>query len=199
MLYAALDGKLSEKEYIRTVLEVVEAECRQQNYVDALEVLGQVPPARLSQEDACDLLIARARVLREIGVAESAISLLRKKIEFVADSRMRARMTLELAQCYVAVEDYTIARRELNDVMQDMPDAHHAALATLVLAQIVEKLEQPERAEGLCLKLVSDPQTESKLRNEAFDLLGRIYTSQQYYDKAALAYAGILPQGAVMP
>jgi tetratricopeptide (TPR) repeat protein len=199
MLRAALNGKLSEKEYMQTVLELVEVECRQKNYVEALNILEHVPPARLSQEDSCDLLIAKARVFCEIGVAESAVSLLRKKIEFVADSRLRARLTLELAVCYMMTQKYSLARRELNNVMSDMPDAYHAARATLVLAQIIEKLGQPEHAENLCVGLLDDPQTETKLRNEAFDLLGRIYTSQKYYEKAALAFAGILPQGVIRP
>jgi tetratricopeptide (TPR) repeat protein len=199
MLRAALSSKLSEKEYIQTVLELVEAECLQQNYVEALDILEQVPPARLGQEDSCDLLIARSGVLREIGVTESAISQLRKKIDFVADSRLRARLTLELAVCYMATQDYTLARRELNKVMHDMPDAYHASRATLVLAQIIEKLGQPERAENLCVRLLSDSQVDLKLRNEAFNLLGRIYNGQKYYEKAALAFAGILPQEVGRP
>jgi tetratricopeptide (TPR) repeat protein len=199
MLRAALNSKLSEKEYMQTVLDLVDSECRQQNYVEALEILGQVPPARLGQDDTCDLLIAKVRILREIGVTESAISMLRKKIEFIADSRLRARLTLELAECYMATRNYPLARSELSNVMQDMPDAYHAARATLVLAQIIEKMGQPERAENLCVKLLDDPQTESQMRIEAFNLLGRIYTSQKYYEKAALAFAGVLPQGVSRP
>ncbi len=199
VLRTALNSKLSQKEYLRAILELVEAESRQQNFLEALNILEQVPPAQLSQEDSCDLLIAKARILSEIGVTEQGVSLLRKKIEFVADSHLRARLTLELAVSYMAMQDYTLARRELNSVIQDMPDAYHAARATLVLAQIIEKIGQPERAEDLCLALLADPQTESKLRNEAFDLLGRIYTSQKYYEKAALAFAGILPQEASRP
>jgi tetratricopeptide (TPR) repeat protein len=199
MLHAALNSKLSEKEYIQTILELVDAQCRQQNYVDALNILEQVPPARLGQEDSCDLLIARSRILREIGVAESAISTLRKKIEIIVDSRLRARLALELAECYMATGEYSQARRELNNVMPDMPDAYHVARATLVLAQIVEKMEQPEQAEKLCVKLLGDSQIETKLRNDAFNLLGRIYTSQKYYEKAALAFAGVLPQGVSRP
>jgi tetratricopeptide (TPR) repeat protein len=198
-LQIALSSKLSHKEYIHVILELIDAQCRQKNYLEALNILEQVPPAQLSQEDLCDLLVAKVHVLCEIGVVEQAISLLNKKIEFVADSRLRARLTLELAVCYAATQDYAVARRELNGVMTEMPDAYHAARATLVLAQIIEKMGQPERAEGLCMGLLADPQTESKLRTEAFNLLGRIYTSQKYYEKAALAFAGIVPQGVSRP
>jgi tetratricopeptide (TPR) repeat protein len=199
VLHAALNSKLSQKEYLRAILELVEAESRQQNFLEALNVLEQVSPAQLSQEDSCDLLIAKSRILREIGATEQAVSLLRKKIDFVADSHLRARLTLELAVNYMAMQDYTLARREINSVIQDMPDAYHVARATLVLAQIIEKIGQPKRAEDLCVTLLADPQTDLKLRNEAFNLLGRIYTSQKYYEKAALAFAGILPQGVSRP
>lgn len=198
-LQTALKSKLSQKEYIRITLELIEVACRQEKFLEALSVLEQVSPAQLSQEDMCDLLIAKARVLREIGVTEQAVSLLRKRIEFIADSRLRARLTLELAVCYMAIEDYTLARRELNSVIQDIPDAYHASRAILVLAQINEKLGQPDRAEDLCVTLLADPQADSNLRNEAFNLLGRVYTSQKYYEKAALAFAGILSQEAGRP
>jgi Tfp pilus assembly protein PilF len=184
---------------MQTILELVDAECRQQNFLEAMNILDQVPQGRFGQEESCNLLIAKTRILRDIGVVESAISLLRKKIEFVADSRLRARLTLELAECYILTKDYSLARRELNNVLADMPDSYHARRASLVLAQIIEKIGQPSRAEELCLAVLSDPQVEENIRNEAFNTLGRIYTGQKYYEKAALAFAGILPQGAGMP
>lgn len=199
VLRIALNNKLSEKEYIQTVLELIEAECRQGNYVEAMNILNEVPAGRLGQEDSCNLLITRARVFREIGLVESAISLLRKRIEFIADAQLRALLALELAECYMVTKDYSLARRELNNVLPDMPDAYHARRASLVLAQIVEQLGQTSRAEKLCLAILSDPQTEEPIRTEAFNTLGRIYSVQQSYDKAAMAFAGILPQGAIRP
>ena len=71
--------------------------------------------------------------------------------------------------------------------------------ASLILAQVIEKLGQPSRAEELCLAVLTDPQAEENIRNEAFNTLGRIYAGQKYYEKAALAFAGILPQGADIP
>jgi tetratricopeptide (TPR) repeat protein len=198
-LQIALHTSLSEKEYIQTVLELVEAESQQQNFLQAMNIIENVPLSRLSQEDSCNLLIAKAGILREMGVVESAISLLDKKMEFITDSRLRARLTLELAVCYVAANDYSQARRELNNVMPDMPDSFHVRRANLILAQIIEKSEQPSQAESLCLAILTDPQAEPELRNEAFNILGRVYTSQKYYEKAALAFAGILPQGAGRP
>lgn len=199
VLRNALNSKLSEKEYMQTILELVDAECRQQNFLEAMNILDQVPQGRFGQEESCNLLIAKTRILRDIGVVESAISLLRKKIEFVADSRLRARLTLELAECYIRTKEYPLARRELNNVLADMPDSYHARRASLILAQIIEKLGQPSRAEEFCLVVLNDPQVEENIRNEAFNTLGRIYASQKYYEKAALAFAGILPQGAGMP
>jgi uncharacterized protein HemY len=142
----------------------------------------------------CELLIARAGILREIDATEEAVSLLRRKVEFVADSRLRAWLTLELAKCYLGTGDYTLARRELNDALPDMQDACRARQGSLILAQIAEKQKQSQQAESLCITLLNDAQAEEEIRTEAFAILGRVYAGQKHYEKAALAFAGVLPQ-----
>jgi uncharacterized protein HemY len=193
-LRIALNGKLSEKEYVQIILELVGAEARQGNYLEAINILSSVPHEHLGQQDLCELLIAKAGILREIDATEEAVSLLRRKIEFVADSRLRAWLTLELARCYLVTGDYTPARRELNDVLPDMQDACRARQGGLILAQIAEKQKQSQQAETLCITILSDPQAEEEIRNEAFAILGRVYAGQKRYEKAALAFAGVLPQ-----
>jgi len=132
----------------------------------------QCPQEHLGQQDLCELLIAKAGILREIDATEEAVSLLRRKIEFVADSRLRAWLTLELAKCYLGTGDYIPARRELNDVLPDMQDACRARQGGLILAQIAEKQKQPQQAESLCVTLLNDPQAEEEIRKEAFSILG---------------------------
>jgi tetratricopeptide (TPR) repeat protein len=198
-LRVALSGKFSEKEYVQITLELIAAETRQGNYLEAMNILGSVPQEHLGQQDLCEFLIAKAGILREIDAAEEGVSLLRRKIEFVADSRLRAWLMLELAKCYFTAGDYPLARRELNDALPDMQDAYRAREGVLILARIAEKLNQPRQAETLCTTLLTDAQVEDAIRREAFVILGRVYTGQKHYEKAALAFAGVMPQEGNKP
>ncbi|MBN2511351.1 MAG: tetratricopeptide repeat protein [Sedimentisphaerales bacterium] len=193
-LRIALGSKLSNRDYVQIIRELAEAEMRQSNYLGALNILESIPMDRLNQADSCEILITRSRVLRSIDAADAAVSLLRRKIEFIADSQLRAWLTLELAECYFIQGDYALARRELNDVMADMQDSYRAQQAGLLLAKISEQLNQPQQAEQICQTILNNSQLDSAIRIETFEILGRIYTSQKEYDKAALAFAGVGPQ-----
>ena len=198
-LRIALGGRLSEKESVQIILELVQAESRQQNYLEAMNILESVPQSHLGQQDSCELLIAKAGILREIDAADSAVSLLRRKVEFIADSRLRAWLTLELAKCYLATGDYALARQEINDILADIQDPVRVRQAQLILARAAEKLGQPDQAETFCIAILTSPQTESEIQNEAFNVLGRVYAGQKRYEKAALAFAGILSGGGNKP
>jgi len=193
-LRIALGSKMSNRDYVQIIRELAEAEMRQSNYLGALNILESIPMDRLNQADSCEILITRSKVLRSIDAADAAISLLRRKIEFIADSQLRAWLTLELAECYFVQGDYELARRELNEVMADIQDAYRAQQAGLLLARISEQLKQPKQAEMICQTILSNSQVDSEIRRQTFEILGRIYTHQKEYDKAALAFAGVSPQ-----
>jgi hypothetical protein len=46
----------------------------------------------------------------------------------------------------------------------------------------------------ICQTILSNSQVDSEIRRQTFEILGRIYTHQKEYDKAALAFAGVSPQ-----
>ncbi|MEN6309368.1 MAG: hypothetical protein ABFD91_16600 [Anaerohalosphaeraceae bacterium] len=193
-LRIALGTKLPDRDYVQIFRELAEAEMCQSNYLEALQILESVPQARLNQVDSCEILITRSKVLRSINATEAAISLLRRKIEFIADSQLRAWLTLELSESYFMQGDYTVARRELNDVMADIQDPQRAQQAGILLARIAEQMNQPRQAEDICRTMLSNPALDEARRKEAFEILGRIYTTRKEFDKAALAFAGLSPQ-----
>ena len=191
-LRAALGGELTDREYVQILVELSNAEMKQENFLKALQVLESVSEDRLGQEEACMVLTAKAKLLREIDAVEAAVSLLRRRIEFIADSQLRAALTLELAHCYVVQGDLRVAERELNDVLADLGPTGKAEQGALLLAQIAFRLDKPQKAEQICLKLLEHKEISKSIRQEASELLGGIYAGQKEYDKAALAYAGVL-------
>ncbi len=192
ILQTALGSELSNREYVRIALNLVEAELQREQYVAALNILERIPEARLSQDDAVAVMIARARLYRRIDVPTPAISLLRRKIEFVAESRLRAKLSLELAECYLQNGERTPARRVLNEAMTNLPTGRDAQRAAYLLARIAHENQRPELAESLCLDALTLDAGDEAQRRDIYNLLGRIYTEQNAYDRAAMAYAGML-------
>jgi tetratricopeptide (TPR) repeat protein len=193
-LRKALQGLESKEEYIRITLCLVNTEMSQQNFVGALNILENVPVSQLSQEYACEVLIAKAYIFREIGITDTAISLLRRKIEFIADSELRARLSFELSKCYRQTGDFRIARKEVTDAIADLPSGAIAQQAKLLLADVSIELGEYEHARQVCLQFLNAGGYDEENRNEALELLGRAYTKLDKLDKAALAYTGIYDQ-----
>lgn len=194
VLRIPLGGTLSDMDYVKIVQEQVQAEVDQENYMEALNILESIPQSRLNQKDSCEALIWQSRILRAIDTAPTAASLVRRKMEFIVDSQLRAWLTLELAQSYYAMGDYSQARRVLNDVLAEMQDPVRICQAGLLLAKIAEKLDQPEQAEKICRTILANKDIEPSIRQETCEILGRVYAGQKMYDKAALAFAGVTQQ-----
>jgi tetratricopeptide (TPR) repeat protein len=196
-LRKALDGKIDNVEYIRIILELADTEMKREQYLTALDILESIPEARLTQEDAVEVMLARARLYRQIDVPATAISLLRRKIEFIAESRLRAMMSLELAECYLQNKEPALARRELNDAVQYLPAGREAQRAAFLMARVAHLDGSTQQAESICLDVLKLNVQDETLRRQIYDLLGTIYTADKAYDRAALAYAGLLEQSSV--
>ena len=195
----ALENSAHKKEYIEITLELVHTEIKQQNFVVALNILENVPVSQLSQEYACQVLVAKARILHAIDLNDTAITLLRRKMEFIADSQIRAKLSFELAKCCAAIGDFRIARRRLTDVLIDLPPGPLSQQANLLLAEVSMKLNKNKQAENVCLQLLSGG-IDDEIKQKASNLLGQIYTQLKRHDKAALAYAGIFDKtGETVP
>lgn len=199
-LRMALEGDLAAEDYVNVVLELVRAEEKQENYVQALKLIESIPEPSLNQEQACEVLLARARVLQAIDLTESAISLLRRRIEYIAEASIRARLVLELANCYATVGDWRIAEKELRESVYDLEDPQDMQRAFCLLAEVSYKQGKVESARELCEATLKEYPQDSPYRPRLLELLGTIYTQRKDYEAAALAYAGLLPaSGAETP
>jgi len=192
----ALGTSTPKEEYLQIILKLVEAEVRQGKYVVALNILENVSISQLSQEDACKVLVTKSRILRDLDLANTGISLLRRKIEFIADSRLRAELTFELVKAYTDVGDYRIARKELTDTINDLPKGDLSNQANLILIDIAIKLGDYEEAKYICLQFLSYIEN-TEMKQKASNYLGQIYTKLNQMNKAALAFAGIFDQTVV--
>ncbi|NLW84154.1 MAG: tetratricopeptide repeat protein [Phycisphaerae bacterium] len=193
-LRMALGAKLSNRDYVRIILELANAEMKQSHYVAALNILEGIPEARLSQDDSVELMLAKSRLYRQIDLPSTAISMLRRRVPFVAESRLRAQLSLELAECYVHNDELTPARNELNEAIGALPAGRDSQRAAFLLARIAWLNGNKKQAEAICLDVLNLNIQVETLRREVYDLLGEIYTQEKAFDRAALAYAGLLEQ-----
>ena len=129
--------------------------------------------SQLSQEQGCEVLIVKAQILRAVGLADTAISLLRRKIEFVADSYVRAKLSLELAKCYCENGDLHIARKEFVTAILDLPPGKLSQEANLLLADVSVKLYNYEQAEYILIQLLKQS-PEEQIKKRALNLLGQV-------------------------
>lgn len=194
VLQMALGATLAQEDYVQILIELAQAEYDREEYINALNILENAPEDKLNQEDTCRVLLVKTKIFAMLDLTDAAISLLRRRIEFIADARLRAQLSMELAYCYMLNGDLTVAQRELNDAMYDLPQGHDRWRAGYLLAEIAYLEEDYKKAEKRCLQTLKMHVQDQEMRGSLYEMLGKIYTREQDYDNAALAFAGVIEE-----
>ncbi len=190
-LRQAFQGPLTTEEFVETVLQLTEAQTRQERYVPALNLLENIPDDKLTQDQSCRVLIARTTILREIDLADTALSLLHRKLEFVNEPQLRGRLIVEIAKCNIETGELARAQKNLSDALVLLTPGPHARQASLLLIDITRQLAQYDQAKLLCLQFLNQTSSDLPEYKRGLTLLGQIYTHLKEHDKAAMAFVGI--------
>lgn len=186
----ALAGNLTKEEFSKIVLELTDTLVERGDLVESINMLENIPESSLPPYQACEVLRAKVRVFRAMKVPENGITLLRHRIEYMADYQLRAKLVLELARCYVDVGELDIAHEEIVTAIADLPAGDLALEANNELAEICIDLGKHQQAVDVCLRLLNTPVPQD-VRYRAFRILGTAYNQQKNFKKAAEAFAGI--------
>ncbi|MFA5239046.1 MAG: tetratricopeptide repeat protein [Phycisphaerae bacterium] len=189
--YALQGGplRLPRDEYIETVSALVEEYIKQGNFVQALDTLEDIHSVVLSQQESIAILLLKSKALRAMGLIDEAVAILGDRIEFISDPQLKAKMSLELADCDIEKGNFEPAREKLTKVLIDIeagPLAHEIALK---LADVCLKLGQNSQAESICLQLL-DMELPEQIKQKTLTMLSTAYNQQKDYDRAALALLG---------
>jgi tetratricopeptide (TPR) repeat protein len=189
--YALQGGpsQLDREEYIETVSALVEGYMQQGHFVQALDILEDIHSVVLSQQESIAILLLKSKVLRAMGLVDKAIAILGDRAEFISDPQLKAKVSLELADCYVNKENFELARKKLAEILiviESGPLAHEIAIK---LAAVCLKLGQDSQAVSVCLQLL-DLEPPEQIKQKALELLATVYNQQKDYDRAALALLG---------
>jgi tetratricopeptide (TPR) repeat protein len=204
--YAIEAGRRGENEYVEVILALADAQVGRGEYVKALGLVDKIPLGSRLDEQTCGVLAVKARIFRRVGLAASGIRVLRDKVDYVPDAAHRAALSLELARCYIQVDEPAAARDILAGALREVEPGQLAGEIGCELAEVCLVLDQPQQAAAVCQRLLQgyNPTAQAaaaggtsapvEIRQRAFDVLGRAYYRQKDYDSAALAFAGFLPQ-----
>jgi tetratricopeptide (TPR) repeat protein len=185
----ALTEQNSREQYIEAIKAMVEGQIKQGKLTEALNALENVRSVSLSQEQSIEMLVLKSKILRMLGLANTAIISLSDRMAYVSVPKLKASISFELAQCHIATGRLEQASSYLIDVLgaaEPGPLAHEAALK---LAEVCLKLDRNSQAISVCLQLL-DSGAPDQVRQKTLKLLSSAYYQQKNFDKAALALSG---------
>jgi tetratricopeptide (TPR) repeat protein len=185
----ALTEQSSREQYIEAIKAMVEGHIKQGNLTEALNALESVRSVSLSQEQSVEMLVLKSKILRMLGLANTAIVSLRDRMTYVYVPKLKALISYELAQCHIAKGSLEHASSYLIDVLGAIEPGPLANKAALELAEVCLKLDQNSQAVSVCQQLL-DSDTPAQIRQKTLKLLATAYYRQKNYDKAALALSG---------
>jgi tetratricopeptide (TPR) repeat protein len=173
-------------EYVEAIASLVETQIKQKDLVGALSTIQNIRAWPFSQEQATRLLLLKSNVLRELGLTDQASTLLADRVQYLTDSKLKAEITLELARCQIAAEKFDTARTYLTEVLSLVEPGPVAHTASLELAEVCFKLKDYRQTISICTQLL-DSSASKQIKQQASKTLAAAYSSQQDYDKAAMA------------
>jgi tetratricopeptide (TPR) repeat protein len=185
----ALAGQLSKEEYIETVLALADAKIQQQHFIEALALLENMQPWQFSQKEYVEILLAKSKVLRSMGLIDKAIMTLGDRAEYLDDPKLKAKVSFETAECLAAKGDLRPARDKLAEILTFVEPGVFAQEITLKLAEVCLKLGQNDQTISICSQLL-DSGPSAQTRQKALNILATAYQQQKNYDKAAMAFTG---------
>lgn len=185
----ALNGPLPKEQYFQALLALAKGYIEQQRFLDALDALGSTHPWQLSNSENVELLLLRSRIFRTIGLLDKAIAALGDRAQYLEDPQLKARISFELAKCYIAKGNLELARGTLAEILIIVEHGPLAHQVQWELADVCLELGQNPQAVSICSQLL-DSQPSAQIKQKALALLADAYNHQKNYDSAALALLG---------
>jgi len=185
----ALTGQLDKEEHVEAISALVGVHIQQGHFVEALDVLENIPPSQFSQKESVEILLLKATVFRAVGLVDKAVAMLGDKAQYVRDSQLKARISFELARCCIAKGNLQLARQNLTEILAFAEPGPLAQEIAVELADVCSKLNQNPQTISICLQLL-DSGPSPQVKQKALELLAAAYNRQKNYDRAALALTG---------
>jgi len=186
----ALSGDLSKEEFCKIVIEITETLIEKGDITEAADLIENVPELSMSPREQCEVVIVKARIYMAMNLPGNGISLLKQKIEYMADFQLRSMLMLELGRCYVAADQFKLAYDEIAVAIPDLPTGDLLLVANNEFADVCMALGRDQQAVEVCLGVLNSPNTKNA-KYLTCQILGKAYKKLNKHEKAAEAYAGV--------
>ncbi|HIJ52542.1 MAG TPA: tetratricopeptide repeat protein [Planctomycetes bacterium] len=182
-------GQLTGEEYIEAISALVEAQIQQEQFIEALTLLENVPSRRFSSKDSIEILLLKSKVLRTMGLVEEAMAVIGDKAQYVRDPQVKGRISFALAKCSIAEGNLGLARGDLAEILVLVEPGSLAHEIALELADVCLKLGQTAQTISICSQLL-DLGPSALIKQKVLNILAEAYNRQKNYDRATLALLG---------
>ena len=124
-----------------------------------------------------------------MGLVDKAIVTLGDRAEYISDPQLKAIISFELSNCYIAMGNLGLSRKKLTEILvivEAGPLAHEIALE---LADVCLKLGQNSQTISVCSQLL-DLTPSARIKQKTLKIMATAYDQQKNYDRATLALLG---------
>jgi tetratricopeptide (TPR) repeat protein len=188
-LRVALSGRLSQQDYVETLMALVEGYMKQECFIEAIQVLSDASSRQLSQTESVELLLLKSQALRGMGLSEEAVKLLMSERAYVIDDVLKTRIGLHLSECYIEQGRFNLAYKELTMLLEGVDSGPLAHETAFMLVKVCRQLGMDSQVLSVGLQLL-EMHPSRAIEQETLELLATVYHKQQNYDRAALALMG---------
>lgn len=188
-LQVALQGRLSQQDYVETVTALVNSYMAQERFVEAISVLNDTASRQLVPADSVQILLLKSRAFRGVGLTERAIGLLTEREAYVIDDVLKNQIRYELSDCYIERNQMNLAYRTLSKILEETGDTDLGYQVACRLTDVCVRLGMDAQALSVGSQLLNmDPP--DAIKNETLRLLAAVYRRQNNYDLAAMVLMG---------
>lgn len=174
---------------IPALLDLAGLMIRQEQYVQAMGIVEKLKAEDLWPDAASRRTELHAEILRSIGLPDKARGVVRQAMNDLPGLAQQQSLKLELARCHLAARDDREARQVLTDLLSRLSDGPLADQASLLMAEVCLRQNEPKQTITLAEPLVTS-QAPEQVKARARQLLGEAWLALEQYDKAALALSG---------
>lgn len=182
--------------HFQATLLLADVEARQGHFAAATRALDEIKPDQLKPAELFELTGVNADVLRQMGLPDRAASLIRTRIEGLADRGQKARLMAIMAACCRDEEDYAQAYNLLLTAMPQLPAGKITWEATADLADVCLKMNKPAQTARLCQDLLKNNELSGELHCRVQKTLAQACLDRQEYAQASAAVKELPPEAA---
>ena len=161
-------------------------------YAEALALVARIDPAATPAEHVDRATLLEVRMLRAMGLADRATRCLMDRRPKAAGPQSAIEMEIALARCSVDLGRPEDARRLLETVVAHLEPGPLAQTACADLAEVHLAAGRTEQAISTARRVLAET-APAEVRRRVLNTLGRAYLRSNDYDRAALAFAGKVP------